>query len=182
MNTYKCIRKFMTINYIKTIRRIYLLITIVFHHIMINKSVPFFQRVNTTLTSRPFLCQQKPTAAKTSLFLPEDQWRTCFTECVNRTTFLTWWRTPRVSAIIMHTAIVQPVLLTTAQQPLIYLANFFLFTSLKFIMISYFFWKIFGTCTISWHIYGKNSYWQFFPPSCHIHVYLIWQVSNTNTV
>lgn len=42
VNTYKCIRKFMTINYIKTIRRIYLLITIVFHHIMINKSVPFF--------------------------------------------------------------------------------------------------------------------------------------------
>lgn len=149
---------------------------------MINKSVPFFQRVSTTHTSRPFLCQRKPTAAKTSLFLPEDQWRTCCTECVNRTTFLTWWRTPRVSAIIMHTAIVQPVLPTTAQQPLIYLANFFLFTTLKFIMISYFFLKIFGTCRISWHVYGKNSYWQFFPPSCHIHVYLIWQVSNTNTV
>lgn len=87
----------------------------------------FFQRVNTTLTSRPFLCQRKPTAAKTLLFLPEDQWRTCFTECVNRTTFLTWWRTPRVSAIITHTVIVQPVLLTTAQQPLIYLANFFFY-------------------------------------------------------
>lgn len=98
---------------------------------MINKSVPFFQRVSTTHTSRPFLCQRKPTAAKTSLFLPEDQWRTCFTECVNRTTFLTWWRTPRVSAIIMHTAIVQPVLPTTAQQPLIYLANFFFIYFIK---------------------------------------------------
>lgn len=146
---------------------------------MINKYLPFFQRVSTTHTSRPSLCQRKPTAAKTSLFLPEDQWRTCFTECVNRTTFLTWWRTPRVSAIIMHTAIVQPVLPTTAQQPLIYLANFF-FTSLKFIMISYFFWRIFGTCTNSWHMFGKNSYRQYFPPSCHI--YLIWQVPNTNTV
>lgn len=149
---------------------------------MINKSFPFFQRVSTTHTSRPFLCQRKPTAAKTSLFLPEDQWRTCFTECVNRTTFLTWWRTPRVSAIIMHTAIVQPVLLTTAQHPLVYLANFFFIYFIKVYLDFLLFLDDFGTCTISWHMFGKNSYWQFFPPLCHTCIYLIWQVSNTNTV
>lgn len=37
-------------------------------------------------------------------------------------------------------------------------------------MISYFFWRIFGTCTISWHMFGKNSYWQYFPPSCHKYI------------
>lgn len=145
---------------------------------MINKSFPFFQRVSTTHTSRPFLCQRKPTAAKTSLFLPEDQWRTCFTECVNRTTFLTWWRTPRVSAIIMHTAIVQPVLLTTAQHPLVYLANFFLFTSLKFILISYFFLMILvhvrfhGICLERIHIDSFSLHYV-------IHVYILFDKFQT---
>lgn len=121
---------------------------------MINKYLPLFQRVSTTHTSRQFLCQRKPTAAKTSLFLPEDQWRTCFTECVNRTTFLTWWRTPRVSAIIMHTAIVQPVLLTTAQHPLVYLANFFFIYFIKvyldFLLFLEDFWYMYDFMAYVW--------------------------------
>lgn len=146
---------------------------------MINKYLPFFQRVSTTLTSRPFLCQRKPTAAKTSLFLPEDQWRTCFTECVNRTTFLTWWRTPRVSAIIMHTAIVQPVLLTTAQHPLVYLANFFFIYFIKvyldFLLFSWGFLvhvRFHGICLERIHI-------DIFSLHYVIHVYILFDKFQT---
>lgn len=137
---------------------------------MINKSVPFFQRVSTTHTSRQFLCQRKPTAAKTSLFLPEDQWRTCFTECVNRTTFLTWWRTPRVSAIIMHTAIVQPVLLTTAQHPLVYLANFFFIYFIKvyldFLLFLEDFWYMYDFMAYVWKEFILTVFPSFLSYTC----------------